>query len=133
MMNFMIMLLRNSVVLIVTVSLPSLFYVKMSITKSVLFRKYFCAYFASSWNKTFECLYCDMQSCIWVWFYLNIYCWCFPKSFEIIAVIRGLKETELYLVIFEFNCLLYRWIISNNNNGCFSSFKSCKTVIKKYF
>ena len=40
-----------------------------------------------------------------------------PKDFEIIRVITGvshsyIKETELLVFIFEFNCVLYQWILT---------------------
>ena len=72
--------------------------------------------FVCSWKKTFEYSHSNMRCYVWIWFYLFICYWCFPKGFEIIKVITSfcdsyIKRTELLVFIFEFNRVLYWWIL----------------------
>ena len=60
---------------------------------------------------------CDMWCYIWVWFCLHIYYWHFPKDFETVRVITCvcdsyIRVTELFVFIFEFIRVLYRWILT---------------------
>ena len=85
---------------------------------------------------------CDMWCYIWVWFCLHIYYWHFPKDFETVRVITCvcdsyIRVTELFVFIFEFIHVLYRWILTIQDvwklSWLFSIIKSCMTIINKSF
>ena len=88
---------RYSVALLVSVLLLCPFSVKMSI-KKVYFTPevLFSIYFVCLWMKAFEYSHCDMRRYVWIWFYLHICYWCFPKDFEIIRVITSV--CDIYII-----------------------------------
>ena len=117
----LLMFHKYSVAILVSVFLLRPFSVKMSIKKHISLWRYFSVHMVYAHEKkTFEYSHCDMRCYVWVWFYLFICYWCFPKDFEIMRVIINvsngyIKETELLVFIFKFNRALYRWILTVQN------------------